>query len=349
MITLKQIKDTGLAEELGLCPTDSRFIALVNQATERLMYAGKWWGTMRRLKLRVFNRRITLPLNVASLEQVSLNGTPELIRGEAFEFMPGGLGIAEDQCNPARWCCGADIVDGGQSPIQNTILHPAKIAAYSDASECTGASVTICGYNTDGDYIRSQDSDGCWLDGVKLMLDGTADTNPPTTIPEFCQVTSIVKTSTNGVVTVATNEGNGTGILLSKMAPKMITSAYRVYEVPRLACVCTDNRMAPVVTGYVKMGFVPVYEDNDILSISSLPAIKDAVWSEYYSTKPDGDAISAARMQKAISMLQAQLQHQRGSGQVNPMNVSDDGTFGASGIQSVYGFPWLCVGTGGGC
>jgi hypothetical protein len=353
MSTFKELKESSVAADLGLDPESAEFRSLANVATERLVNAGKWWGTIKRVKARVWNQKIILPMNVAALERVSINGWVEKIRGEAFEFLEGGFGVAEDQCATSAWFTGPDVIDAGESPISNRILDPVRISAFSSADvdgesgECEGACVVIKGYDACGNPVMSRDADDCPVDGVKIMLDSTRTSNPSTSTEQFADITSITKTFTKGAITVATNDSSGIGWILSRMGPRMRSSVYRVYSLPRFASKQCEPCCAPVVTGVCKMGFVPVYDDDDILSISSLPAVIDACWAEYNAKKPQGAQLSLLYWQSAITTLENQLKHQRGAGQTNPLAVPDDGTYGASYMQSPYGYNmggWVGVG-----
>lgn len=338
MITLAQVKDSGLAEEMGYSREDTAFIGLLNSAVQRLVESGDWWGLRRKVKCRVIKNRLILPPYIAALERVSVNGVVTKIRGEAFEFLEGGYGVAEDQSNPRTWYCGADIVDQGFSALSTPLTCPVRISASSDADECTGAYVTVLGHDRYGNEIRSQDSDDCWYDGVKLMLaEDESDTSPPTSLSEFMDITAIVKPVTNGNVTISTNDMTGFGLVIARLGPADRTSEYRAYSVPRMTCVSDDPCCAPIVTAVVKMGFRTVANDDDVIPVGNIPAIKDACWAEYYSNKPGGDQVAIARWQRALATLENQLKHHRGSGQTNPLAIPDDGTYGSSGIGNLYG------------
>ena len=340
MITLGQLKATGIAQQMGLCPDDAKFLSLANTAIERLMYAGDWWGTKRRVKLRVTDgNRIVLPMNVAAVERVSINGVPESLRGEAFEFLEGGYGVAEDQAGPTyRWQSPSQVVDSGVVATMTDPPYPSRISAYSDAIELDGTTITIQGYNQNGDWIRTQAKDGRWSEGEALILDPSSETIPPTTITDFKIVSAIIKPITIGGVVVSTNNLDGSGVLMSKMGPGTMTSQYRSYRIPRPSCEASGVCCAPVVTAIVKMGFVPVQNDRDVLSLWSLPAIQDGIWAEFYAQKVETEALRNAKMASALATLNMQLAHHRGSGQNNPLSVPDDGTFGASEMMPVYGY-----------
>lgn len=339
MISLAQIKETGLAEAMGMTPTDSRFISYLNTGVERVMQAGNWKGTIKKMRLRVSEgNRIYVPKNVLSVEKFSVNGVPVKLHGPAFEFMEGGNGVYQDlNCRDRCWRCSSDIVDQESSATMATLAVPSNITAISDAAECAGTSITIKGYDGMGNWVRSQDANGCWSDGVTLLLDGTEDTNPPTTKLLFLEITEIVKDETKGVVTVSANHLNGGGIELAKLDPIQRTSEYRLYTIPAPICgPCAPGRI-PCIMAIVKMAFVPVKNDRDTFLIDLMSAIKDAAWSQYYADKPEGFQLQAAKLASAMAALDQQLGNYRGAGQVNPINVVDDGSAGASRIFPVYG------------
>jgi hypothetical protein len=341
MISLKQIKESGVAQAIGYSPDDTRFIAIVNRATERLMHSGQWFGSLRRIRLRVFDRRIALPGNVAAIERISLNGRAQKLFGEGYEFLEAGYGIEGDKPNPIYDCAASDVADAGTSPTSNELVCPTHISAMSEAVECEGAYVLVRGYDQYGHYLRSKDSDGCWYNGEELMLDDTRTSDPSTTLKKFYgQIISITKTETKGQVTVMANGMDGTAYILARMLPKQRTSTYRIYTLPRapVGCDCDENvGVFPVISALVRMAFVPVYEDDDVLSLNCMPAIYDGILSEFHRPKEGGLIQSAAYYQSAIVALQQELQHYRGSGQMTPIAKWDDGTMGASGEFNLYG------------
>ena len=69
-VTLADLQASRIPAALGLCPTDPRIIAWCNEAQERLLYEGKWFGTVATFNICATNGYITLPREIATIEAI---------------------------------------------------------------------------------------------------------------------------------------------------------------------------------------------------------------------------------------------------------------------------------------
>src|SRR3954463_5933852 len=101
-----------LQAAVGACGTEPRFADLLNEAQQRLLYEGKWWGTVIRYQFCAVDGCITLPRAAAALEAVAVCGRPIPIRDMWFEFIENGFGtmstpMGSNATLQAAGCCGA--------------------------------------------------------------------------------------------------------------------------------------------------------------------------------------------------------------------------------------------------
>ena len=101
-LTLASAKTT-VARALGMCTTDSRLIPLINEATERLLYKGKWKGTYGVYRFCTTQGCITLPRQLETVEKWALCDQPGIVRNDWYEFIEGGYGVLYEQDWGEQW------------------------------------------------------------------------------------------------------------------------------------------------------------------------------------------------------------------------------------------------------
>lgn len=320
-LTLGQIRQSTLPEPLGLCAADlPRIAAYVNEATQRLLFAGGetgWYGTWAKMAFNVDSVNdpyITLPRTVARLAAIDVCNYPVAIQNEWYEFLQFGIGL-----QPANRC---------QQPCQLLQAYDrgVVITAY-DLDTDTGAK-TLRLYPTSSldvgsrVLLQGKDQNGVaiWnLDGPNRVEGEYVTLASPfvDTVAQFTEVTGIQKNTTYGRVSIyQVDPDDGESSLLVTMDPGEQVAGYRRYflnGLPRNCCNGGDTETVQV-TALAKLEFIPVAVDQDYCLIGNLPALKEECQSVRYGEmdNPSAQVLATQKHKEAIRLLNQELTHYLG-------------------------------------
>lgn len=339
-LTLSDAKPT-IARVLGICTTDSRVVDIINEATRRLLYEGKWVGTYGRFRICTDGNEsdsiITWPRRLETIETVAINDRPGVVRNQWYEWLDSGPGLLDSESSN-----GLNIVDRGEAATTSDIVNtgnPKKIKVYSVGAEAAGLELVVHGEDWSGNPIYTTSVPG---EEIAIAIGGTLSTN------QFSRITGVQKPVTTSVVkvyeydTVTTTERQ-----IAYYDPDEKSPWYRRSIIPGLQNMaecedCASGRKVEVVG---KLRFIPVINDSDFILIGNLPALKLAVMA---IKKEEADLIGEANAYMyggilpsgvnvigAVPMLQKELSHHLGDGPVPVMRVQDSQIFGAGSIESL--------------
>jgi hypothetical protein len=238
---------------------------------------------------------ITWPRPVASPLAINVCGRPTELQNRWYQFLPWDPSHIANACNyylhGSRGNLIADM--DGTTPVFNPIACNAGmyLQFYIDNAVDAGQTITIFGIDSNGQVIRSQ-INGVWQEGIQLIL-----AVPYVQTPMLVRhVTRVLKSVTAGMVRGYQWDGSslqGTAPLLldlcqyqpGETSPDYLHSCIRGFK-PNSAC-CAYTR----ITALVKLGFVPVINDSDLVLIENIAAIRDMVMA--IKAKEAGDLVRA--------------------------------------------------------
>lgn len=323
---LKDIRFSRTPEAVGLCAADNaKLIAWINEAQERLVYAGGetgWWGSWAKIVFNVDSDAttpyITLPRTVARLINLDVCRYPVRIQNEFYEFLEAGIGLQPltNCATDTRSNCNLlETYDRGEFPTFIDLAPPNKrLRFYITDSLDVGRRVLVQGKDSNDMTIYSLDGvvqvQGIFLDLTSPFVDTPMD---------ISVLTGLQKDQTIGPVQVyevdtVTQEQR----LISSMEPSEEVAGYRRYffnGLPRNCCVVDNPAVTTVqVTAMAKLEFLPVVADSDYLIIQSLAALKEEVQSVRFSEMDDSLSAKQAELHhtKAIRLLNGELIHKLG-------------------------------------
>ena len=155
---------------LGIGPDDPRLIAWLNEATERLLYSGKWWGTVARFLVCASDGCISLPAFLATIEAVNVCGKPTPVRDFWYEFLENGWGsLGGDHCNNGSGCIGAAVMRGNSPLFSDIIGMNKQLNFICDLASDSSKSVLALGYDQNNNWIRTIQN-GLYQDGEVVNL-----------------------------------------------------------------------------------------------------------------------------------------------------------------------------------
>ena len=258
-ITLKQAREF-LAPFVGsgLVSTNPKVVEAINEAIMRLLPKMPAEGTIARFRFCISNGTITMPREIQTLLAVNVDTTPVSIFSRWYEFLNYGPGTMDDNQSNSQ-----DFIDLGDGFATHTDINTARPILVVAGAEEQDKTIRIMGNDENGLEVRSDDGPGEAVKINKLF--------PIYTAKKFSAITSVVKPVTKGYVYLSAYEP----VVLERYAlaiyhPDETNPSYRRY---RVTGVTTEN--VPItVTALVKLGYIPLSYDTDVLLIQNLAAIK---------------------------------------------------------------------------
>ena len=299
------------------------------------MYKGKWVDTYARYKVSTDDGMITWPRQLETIESLSIDELPGIIRNEWFEFLESGPGLADST--------GADnltLIDRGTACVFSDIDtdDDKKLRLYYNSAD-NDKSITFQGYDDAGIWIRTTDGSDR-IDGEKVTLDTSSDTADTTitgfthyvdSASQFSLISAIQKDATSHNMYLYEIEATGTVTkrLIGEYDPTETRPTYRRSLIAGLP----DESTQPV-TVVGKLRFVPAVNDTDWLIINYEAALKEMVMSV---RKAENNLIqeAAAYEARAVELMQEQLMHYLGDGAVNVPRFQNQNTHGGGGVPNL--------------
>lgn len=338
-LTFKNLKDSEVPGTVGVCPDSDTFASYTNKATRMLMTRGNFWGTVEKLKLCVYNSCLVWPRYVGTVLAVNVCGRPSEVWNNWYEFMPlsrmdfcaGGFGF--NGLHDFGLTGNVITVNDGTSPVFNPIScgNPTYVRVWPstqedvaginpDGSTREAKTTRIFGIDENGQVIRTQNSDGTWTDGVELTL-----TLPyVSTSFRLREITRITKDETQGPLRYYQYDSvNDVMLDLVILDPTEVSPMFRRSRLPKRWRTGNCNGIRSV-EALVKLEFIPVKYDSDMVQISNLDALSDMMLSVKYSN--GGDAPMAKDFEaKAIREMNLELNNKYPNEQT-PVDINPFGS-----------------------
>jgi len=307
-VTFADIKNSRVPEAVNIPPTDSRLIQYVNEAQERLLKRGRWWGTTAKYSFYATNGYITLPRQVATVERVAVQNRMFPVRDFWFEWLDNGWGTRDASSGTE------EALFRGRYPVFNDIVPgDKKLTVKCDVAGDVGKEILLLGYDDDANWIRTS-QDGTVSDGEVVALatgDGTTTTNT------FASITDIQAPSTLvgqwWLYEYDTDES--TNRLIGQYQYDETRPSYARYWFPSIP---SDSTI--LVEALVKLDFVPLRADSDYLLLGNIPAIKEmcmAIKAREEYRFQDAIILEAS----AVKLLDDELAHYLGAGRSPAINI----------------------------
>lgn len=314
-VTLGDIKNPALSripQALGICATDARLVAWLNEGTQRLLWKGKWWGSCGKYNICASGGCITLPRQIAAIESVAICRQPVRVVDFWFEFLDSGAGtIGPQNCYPqavmrGRHCVFTDITGTDK-----------KLIFLCDVVQDVGKTVLCLGYDQNGNWIRTMQG-GAWADGELITLSQSPGT---TSVNLFTSITDIQFTSSMQGQSwlYSVSQTDGSKLMLGHYQYNEPRPSYARYFFPTLQnCQSQNSCGQQLVEIMAKHEFIPVVNDTDYLILGNIPALKEICLAlQSAENEPDNlkkNSIIASGEGLAMAELDSELDHYLGSG-----------------------------------
>lgn len=339
MITFLDLKKSRLTDIASVCATSDEFAAYCNEATERLMTRGNFWGTVQKIQVCVYGSCITWPRYVGTVLANNLCRVNRPVVGNWYEFMPlnGGditprNGGGFDFWGWGQGGVGRDAVvteTDGFSPVFNPINCNTGnyIRVFVRCQTDLGKTITFFGVDSNGQTIMQRDANGIWSEGITVVAEAPFAQTPMT----IRRVDRVVKDTTVCPMDCYQYDAANDVLLdLAHYDPQETSPSYAHTIVKNFGRNCckqngvNDPPHARQVTALVKLAFQRVVNDTDLVLIDNYAALKLMIMA--IKKEDAGDSAGSAAFEaKAIHELNLQLRDKIPLDQV-PVSINSFGT-----------------------
>jgi hypothetical protein len=290
----------------------------INEATERLVNAGKFYPTVAQYDFNIYQKVLTVPEEIETILAVRLNNVNTEIRNRWYEFRGAGPGIWDAEDNDYKGVLLPRNDSGTFYDLPENLRLGVRSSQSSDTSD-----VHIFGWDADDNRVRSDDS-GTVVDGVKVTLSGTSTLF---TTQVFSRVERIIKPATDGDIYLYGHYETGENVLLGVYSPNSQLPLFRRYLLPD-----AQDATVQCIRVLAKRRFIPVVSDTDVLLIQNLNALRNMT---ICIRKEDaGEKDSDLYEGRAIELLRRQTREYVGDSTRENLDVQMDSYF-AGNIEHV--------------
>ena len=284
------------------------FLQSLNEATEKLLRRGDWDGTVLPVQLCVVGSCIVFPRWCGEIRKVSVCKNNMPVKNMWFNMLDyerrgcGGSGWGSwFGAGWNNWIGGnGTLIGNGRSPVFQDILGEGRtVRAYPRCQADIGKTLTIFGTDNNGQTLTHQNSDGTWSNGaiINLLL-------PFGSTSTFVRhIDYVLKDETQCPVDVygydAAND------VLEDCAHYESTETNPDFARYKLAAGCSSGACCPKsIVALVKLQFVPVKADTDLVLIENLSMLKNMMTSVKFAEAGD---IANARQYEAEAIREGNL------------------------------------------
>ena len=278
MLIYSQLKAGVCKRVAASCPNSQTFLDQANAAVRQLMNRGDWWGTVQPMRFCLQGTSFVLPRFVASVLALNRCGSAMQMANLWYEFehFDDWHRCAAKCCNAGQpWTAGPAAITNGTTNILNQIPQGDLnyVRFYATQTPDYGKTVTVYGLDSNGQVVFSQHPDGTIQQGIVLTL---AQPYVQSTI-QFSKIFRVVKDITAGIVRGYLYEPNqGLMNLLCEFYPNDICPDYIHMKLAGGGQSCCAHSQ---ISALVKLQYIPMVFDNDIVLIDNEDAIRDMILS----------------------------------------------------------------------
>lgn len=333
MLTFGQAKNSLVLKRVsGVCSSTDEFQSYLNQAVEMLMTRGNFWGTVQPMRFCIHNECLVWPRQVGTVLAVNTCGHPINVWNNWFQFTHlathgdiRNLGFTIDGFN----CRGnLSLENQGTTPVyfQVPCGQNLYVRSYPAVRADVGKTITIFGYDINGQYVRTKNAAGLWQEGATII-----NTLPFASTPmRFREVTRVVRDKTSGPGQLFYYDPDND--VLKNCAiydPTDVNPDFRFSKIPGLAraACCTGPNGVKQVSALTKLKFIPVENDNDLVLIPNLTAIANTIQGIRKSDGGDSGG-GEADIARAVHELNLELRDKFPQSQT-PITIRPAGAVGA--------------------
>jgi hypothetical protein len=299
--TFAQAKASNeLITACGNCNTSAEFAEYINNGTERLMYRGDWPGTELPIHLSVKRGIVTMPRQVGAVRKMNVTRRYVPVFNDMYAFMPWNW----SSCGFTSWLGWIDPLAPSftQYGTSCTFDQPSTdtcVLQVSGISDDFGAILQFFGTDPQGNALRTDNGDGTFSNGISLSVSALTT---GTVLVKY--VGQVVKPKTQGPISLyAFDTSTGIQTPLAVYDPSDTNPSFAQYN---LHAACCNTSVTWSAVAQVKLKFIPVEADTDLILIPNLHAL--ALFIKGMRFADSGDRANALAYQAdAVKELNLQL------------------------------------------
>ena len=237
------------------------------------MRRGDWSGTVVPMQVCAYSGCVVFPRFVGRIRKLNVCRTPTPIQNQWYEFFDH-VGWCHNQ---SRWCGSPlSMTAGEQVPVFQDVMGDNRvIRAYPLLKADVGKTLRIFGLDSNGMVLRTKNLDGTWSDGVVITLAAPYGS----TSVYVRRIDRVLKDKTQGEVFVyAYYAAEDKLENIATYEPGETNPSLTKYHLNASCCgsstasgTCGDIKS---IIALVKLRYVPVEFDNDVVLIENLDALK---------------------------------------------------------------------------
>lgn len=312
--TFYELKTSNAIQVAGATPNSDRFKALLNEAVERLLTRGDSSGTVVPIQVCVRSGCVVFPRYVSTIREAKTCCGPLWIKNEyqSYSFIDRGYydsmsGFGYDRCESSLYA-------NGRVPTYDTIIGSGRtVRAYAQTNMDYGKTVTIFGVDNNNQTLMHREPTGEWREGWILVLG-----NPyAETAGYVSNIHRVLKDRTQKPVTLFA--WNTTDSVLENLAtydPGEMNPSFARYRL-NMPTLKNDDGTEKLrsVSALVKLNFIPVEYDTDLVPINNTVALKFMIQGILLE-EGGNDAAAQSKIDKAISELNMQVRNDNWNNQI---------------------------------
>jgi hypothetical protein len=311
LLTLKEARESSLADIASACPSSAKFASLLNEATERLLRRGDWEKTVVPIYVCVRRGCVTFPRYVGSVRKANVCSHSVPLNNNWYSFLDFDAGRNWRSCYWYGWL---------GSQLQMTQTYPAPtfddiygdgrlVRVYPQANADVGRTVKIFGLDNHGQELKTRENDGSWTPGITITI-----AKPFGSSSVFVRkIERVIKDETTGPVSMFAYNADGDFLEpLATYEPSETNPEYVRFRITGGWPGCGSGESScsetmPLVA-MVKLRFVPAKLDTDLVLVDNLQALKEMIQSIRYAEQ--GEVALASQFEaRAIRELNMGLRN----------------------------------------
>lgn len=250
------------------------------------MRRGEWVGTTRRMCACVYNGCVTWPRAVKDVLAINKGHHTGIVRNNWYGFST----INKGDCHRSgAVSCRSDVVAsfGNNSSVFNQIIpsSPKYIRFYPTNNGDVGKTIRVFGKDANGQTLAGQRADGSFQDGLVLVLKMPYVQSPAT----IHYIDHVLKDATQGPVRGYQWDGTS----LWDLAYYEASETAPDYRTSRLEGGCWGTCFGATphrISALVRLRFIPVENDDDIVLVDNLDALDYAMQAIKYGQAGDAQS-----------------------------------------------------------
>jgi hypothetical protein len=329
--TFGDLKESSIINISGVSSTGPSFAQLINSATQRLLRRGDWVGTVVPIFSCVFKGCVVWPRYVKDIRRLNVckhRFAP--VQNMWWDFLPfdGKRGWRDQSWSSY---CGPQVTAMVQPkvPVFQDIQGDGRtLRAYPATPLDNNKTVTVFGTDNNGQPLMTTGAGGFTM-GIKaqLKLPYVEFSNQGTSVL-VRSIDRVIKDRTQGPVRLYA--WNSSASVLEDVAyyeGSETNPSYLKTQIHTGGCGCNSNADGSAATfgviAIVKLAFVPVVNDDDLVLIDNVEALKNMVMSIRAEEAVDFET-AATYEARAIRSLNLDLADRDEAEQI-PVNLGETG------------------------